>query len=124
MSAMTNKRILIVEDEVLMGGVVADLITEAGGRPIGPVLNEEEALDLLAYDRVPPDAAVLDLRATGSAGALADRLREMAVPFIFAAVLPGVAPAPHGDNPVCTKPYTPSELYAALKAAFEQPAAS
>ena len=122
MNAMTNKRILIVEDDMLIGEVVAELIAEAGGRPIGPVLNEEEALDLLSYDRLPPDAAVLDMRTAGSAGPLADRLRAMAVPFIFAAVLPGEAPAQHGGNPVCTRPYTPSDLYAALHAAFAQPA--
>jgi DNA-binding response OmpR family regulator len=120
MNAMTNKRILIVEDEVLIGDVVAELILEAGGKPIGPVLTEEEALDLLDYDDVPPDAAVLDLRAMGSAHVLADRLRAMSVPFIFAAVLPGDVPALHAGSPVCTRPYTPSALYAALEAAFEQ----
>lgn len=120
MNAMTNKRILIVEDEALIGDIVAELIAESGGTPIGPLLSEEEALDLLAYDNTPPDAAVLDLRALGSAHALADQLRVMGVPFIFAAVLPGEVPARHAGTPVCTRPYTPSDLYAALHAALAQ----
>lgn len=112
------KRVLIVEDNGLIGEVIADTIAEAGGCPIGPVLTEAEALDLINYNSDAPDAAVLDVNLEGTFFHVAERLRQMGVPFIFATGNARAIPERFRSTPVCEKPYTVHSLLKALEAAL------
>lgn len=118
MSDIADKRVLIVEDNSLIGEVIADTITDAGGWPIGPVLTETEALDVINYNPDAPDAAVLDVSLNGTSFGVAARLQELGVPFIFATGSTHDIPEAFRDAPVCQKPYTPISLLAALRRAM------
>ena len=117
---LANKRVLIVEDNAMIGEVVAETIFEAGACPLGPVLNESEALDMICYNPGTPDAAVLDLGLEGNVVAIADKLAQLGVPFVFATGKPQSVPGHHAHRPICAKPYTPAELIGALQRAFAE----
>lgn len=112
------KRVLIVEDNGLIGEVIADTITEAGGCPIGPVTTGAEALDLIDDNHEMPDAAVLDINLDGTSFHVAERLRQLGVPFIFATGNAKAIPESFRTTPVCEKPYTVRSLLIALEAAL------
>ncbi len=118
MVSIAAKRILIVEDNGLVGEVIADAIAEAGGCPIGPVLTENEALDLIDHEGKAPDAAVLDVDLDGSSFHVAERLRRLGVPFIFATGNAKEIPDAFRAAPVCEKPYTARSLLRALESAL------
>jgi CheY-like chemotaxis protein len=114
MHDITDKRVLIVEDNGLIGEVIAETIAEAGGWPIGPVLTEGEALDLIDYNPAAPDMAVLDVSLDGTSFNLAARLDKLGIPFIFATGNAHEIPEDFRHAPVCEKPYTTHNLLTAL----------
>ncbi|PXA82968.1 hypothetical protein DMC47_44780 [Nostoc sp. 3335mG] len=118
MPGISAKRVLIVEDNGLIGEVIADTIAEAGGCPIGPVLSEAEALDMINYNGEAPDAAVLDVNLDGTSFHVAERLRDVGVPFIFATGNAKEIPEIFRATPVCEKPYTVRGLLSALESAL------
>lgn len=76
-------RILIVEDELLVGMEMARAMTAQGWEVLGPAGTVEEAFSLLT-DRSPPDAAVLDINLNGQlVYPVADLLRSRDIPYIF-----------------------------------------
>jgi CheY-like chemotaxis protein len=119
MANFVNRRILIVEDNALIADHIADVVASSGASPLGPVLTEREAIELLAYDTSKPDAAILDLNLDGTSIGVAERLRALDVPFIFATGNRHDIPAHFAQQPVCEKPFTPGDLLAALRRAFE-----
>jgi CheY-like chemotaxis protein len=119
MTVFEGKRVLIVEDNGLIGAMVADMISEVGARPIGPVITEREAMDRINHDPDIPDAAILDLGLDRSSADIAARLHELGIPFIFATGAPNDVPARFSHVPTCSKPYTIADLMSALRQAFE-----
>lgn len=119
MSDLTGRKVLIVEDNGLIGEVIAETIEGAGGRPIGPVLSEREALDIIDYDQQAPDAAVLDISLDGMSFGVADRLRGLGVPFVFATGHSDRVPERFSDVRICQKPYTVHQLLGMLRDAIE-----
>ena len=75
-------RVLVVEDEVLVGMLMRDLIVEMGYFVSGPFCTLAEAnaaVDVQAFD-----AAILDVNLAGEfVYPLADRLQAMGVPYVF-----------------------------------------
>ena len=119
MTVFSGKRVLIVEDNGLIGTMVADMMSEAGARPIGPVITEREAMDRINHDPDIPDAVILDLGLDRSSADIAARLHELGIPFIFATGAPNDVPARFSHVPTCSKPYTVADLMSALRRAFE-----
>jgi hypothetical protein len=79
--------ILVVEDEIIVSGLIADILTDSGLKVAGPFRTNRDCLLFLDHDR--PDAAVLDFNiADGDSGPIAERLRELGVPFIVASAFP------------------------------------
>jgi DNA-binding response OmpR family regulator len=115
MNSIEGKRVLIVEDNGLIGEVIAETITGAGGWPLGPVVSEREALDMIDYNPGKPDAAVLDVRLDGHSFDVATRLQDLGVPFIFASGHYDDVPDHLRNVQMCQKPYTARELLAALE---------
>lgn len=75
------RRILVVEDELLIALDLKLILTESGFGVIGPVATVARALALLASAR--PDAAVLDVNLRGQpVTPVAEVLRMMRVPFV------------------------------------------
>ena len=118
MGSIMGKRILIVEDNGLIGDIIAETIVDAGGLPLGPVLSEREALEMIDYDPGVSDAAILDIRLDGMSFTLATRLQDLGVPFIFASGKCQEVPVHLRDIMMCQKPYTPGELLTALEQAM------
>jgi len=116
---IVGKHVLIVEDNGLIGEVIAESISQAGGWPLGPVLSEVEALDIINYNPGRPDAAILDLRIDGSALGVAERLQDLGVPFVFATGHVGELPERLRAVRVCEKPYTAQTLLRVLHEAIE-----
>ena len=84
MRPLTGKRVLVLEDEPLIGIVLADILENAGCVVLGPAYDVPQALNLLTTDEV--DCAVLDVNlGSGQTSApVADALEERAIPFMFA----------------------------------------
>ncbi|MDB5555144.1 MAG: hypothetical protein JWL86_5128 [Rhizobium sp.] len=82
-TSVTDKPILIVEDEYLIAADLAYQIIEDGGRVIGPALSIGDALDLLRHT-TDLGGAILDVKVDDTdTFDLADALTEAGVPFVF-----------------------------------------
>lgn len=81
--SLSGRRILVVEDDFLIGHDFAQSLEELGATVLGPVGNIDDALDLVART---PDlhGAVLDLNLGGEMSyPIADALAERGIPFVF-----------------------------------------
>jgi DNA-binding response OmpR family regulator len=81
--ALTGWNVLVVEDEFLIGCLLADYLTLTGTKVIGPAFSVSEAHELLnGKDAI--HAAVLDINLRGEmVFPLAAVLRKRGIPFIF-----------------------------------------
>lgn len=105
-------RLLMVEDEMCLALVLADLLEDAGYDvvPVGRLQDAER----LAHDGF--DVAILDINLGGElVYPVAHRLRERGVPFVFASAY-GVARVPEEfrDAPVLQKPYAAEAITRAV----------
>jgi DNA-binding response OmpR family regulator len=108
-------RVLVVEDDLLQGEHVCDLLVEEGMEPIGPAPTVADALKLL--DTTGVDAAILDVGLrNGLCFDVAHTLVARRVPFLF---LTGsrrqVLPTNFRGVPIVHKPYDPAALLEAVR---------
>jgi two-component sensor histidine kinase/CheY-like chemotaxis protein len=115
--AVKGRRILIVEDAVLLALELEAGLTEAGAKVVGVAADVDEALRMA---ETPFDVAVLDANLNGvPVTPVAEALRRMSRPFIFATGYGDAAPAPEGfDAPVVRKPYNVAQIAAAVAEAL------
>lgn len=115
--AVKGRRIIIVEDAVLLALELEAGLTEAGARVVGAAADVEEALKLCD---TPFDVAVLDANLNGTpVTPVAEALSRRGKPFIFATGYGDAAPAPEGfDAPVVRKPYNVAQIAAAVAEAL------
>jgi DNA-binding response OmpR family regulator len=101
---LQGQRILIVEDEYLVGMSLQDSLESAGATVIGPIGNVDDALHVLRQCEL--DLAVLDINLRGTkVFPVADALDELQVPFLFAsAYSAGSLPARFGQRVLLEKP--------------------
>ena len=105
-SALRGHRVLIVEDEMIVGVELETLLERHGCKVLGPAPTVARALDALDHDH--PDAALLDLNLDGqSAAPVAAALLAQRVPFVVVTGYgarqsrePEVRTAPRVDKPV------------------------
>lgn len=78
-----SRKVLVLEDEVIVALDLAETIREAGYEVIGPYYSEEKALD--ALESTEPAFAVLDVNLGKGADSLkvARRLNEIGSKFVF-----------------------------------------
>jgi len=75
-------QVLLVEDEILVGMAMRDLLTDLGYSVLGPYGDVDEAIAAASNNRI--TAAVLDVNLAGTpVYPLADELRSRKVPFVF-----------------------------------------
>ena len=80
---MSGKRILVVEDEVIVAMLLEDILADAGATVVGPAARVARALELLEAE--PVDAALLDLNLAGEVTIpVAEELKRRGIPFAFA----------------------------------------
>ncbi|MBV9420322.1 MAG: response regulator [Alphaproteobacteria bacterium] len=113
-AASRNLRILVLEDEALIGMATSELIEELGHSVVGPFLNLAVAREALAGQL---DAAILDVNlgqeeAYPAAQVLADR----GIPFIFmTGYSPDALDKRFREYPILQKPIMRDALSEAIK---------
>jgi PAS domain S-box-containing protein len=116
-SLVFGKRLLLVEDEALIGTLIHDMLVDWGFEPTTPYYRLQDALT--AAESVSFDGAILDMNLNGeSVYPLADLLASRSVPFVF---LTGYSQQTidrrFKDYPVLQKPVAPEALEALLRGA-------
>lgn len=115
------KRILIVEDEIVVALFMEDILAEFGYGIAGVVGHLDQAMNRPRdYD-----LAVLDVHLNGKpVFDFADRLAAEGLPFVFATGYGqrGI-PERHHGRPVLQKPFSPEDLRRALELASATAAA-
>ncbi len=104
------RRVLVVEDELMVGWLLQDMLTDLGCTVVGPAARIAEALAMIDVEAI--DAAVLDVNLNGELSYPgADALRAHGIPFAFstgyhkASVRDG-----YQEQAVVQKPYQASDL--------------
>ena len=111
---LSNKKVLVVEDEMLVAMLIEDMLGELGCTAITVVADIESALNCIEFDVF--DLVTLDLNLNGTRSfPVADCLMERRIPFAFSTgYAAGVVGAGYGSSPILAKPYLPSQLEAVI----------
>lgn len=116
---LAGRRILVVEDEMLVLMDIQDMLADLGCTAVVAVATVTQALQSISL--APPDAALLDLNLDGDRSYdVADALSEHHVPFAFA-----TGYGAHGmrlqdtKRPLLVKPYQASDLARTLAGLLE-----
>lgn len=105
-SALSGRRVLIVEDEVIVAFSIECEVADAGGEIVGPAHTLADAQQLIDQQI---DVAILDINIGGElVWPVARALRDRGVPYVLAsancddprAFDPGDADVPRFDKPV------------------------
>jgi DNA-binding response OmpR family regulator len=116
---LVGKRVLIVEDELLVALLIEDFLAEFGCRILGPCGSVANAL--LAARTEEFDLAVLDVNLAGEkVYPVAEVLAERQIPFLFVSGYGDDAiPPGHSEWKVCAKPFKGNELATMMSEALE-----
>lgn len=113
---MVAKKVMLVEDEVLVALDIEDIIGQAGFDVDGPYMTVSETLRAVSDSQ--PDCAILDVQLRdGEVYPAADILRDAGVPIIFHsghADSAGLTER-YPDAVICGKPCNPVNLQSALE---------
>jgi two-component sensor histidine kinase/CheY-like chemotaxis protein len=79
---VAGRRILLIEDETLVGTMMQEVLEALGFTVIGPIGNLDQAIAAATKERI--DGAILDINIAGKmVYPVADLLAARAIPFIF-----------------------------------------
>src|SRR5674476_629764 len=109
-SPISGRRVLVVEDEMMVSWLLEDMLAELGCLVVGPAGSVKQALAMIDAGAI--DVAVLDVNLNGEMSyPIADALGARGVPFVF---VTGYAKDRILDGyrvfPVLQKPFHRSEL--------------
>lgn len=118
MTGQTAKRVLIVEDDVLLAMHLEDLLIALGHEVVGQATRIDMAMELARECDI--DFAVLDINVAGTKSfPVADVLRQRGIPFAFATgygaegVMDG-----YRNYPALQKPYAQEDLERTIAQVF------
>ena len=117
---IAGRRILVVEDEMLIALLIEDAVKDSGGEIVGPASTLEKALKLAEEGEF--DAAILDVTIRGGkVYPVADLLLARGVPFVFASGHGDSAlPEELRDKPRLTKPFTAAALDEQIRSLYDE----
>lgn len=108
-----NLRILLVEDDVLIGMMLADMFDALGLPEPAQAASKDEALAIIAAE--PLGGALVDINLGDDKGwPVADALAERGIPFAFTSGGGDVLPAAHAHRRLVAKPFRISDIEVAL----------
>ena len=114
-AALSGRRVLVVEDVLLVADMIAEALTNVGCEIVGPVARRERGLVLAREMSI--ECAVLDINLDGEPSfPIAEVLQERGIPFLFVTGYGAetVMPEPLRAVPRLAKPFHVHELLAAL----------
>lgn len=118
--SLRGRSILVVEDECVIALDLAASLQDEGAVVLGPVGSVQDAYRCMR-DAPRIDAAVLDVRLSGDelVFPIADALRELAVPFVFATGCERDAfPERYRETPAFEKPVSVGRIALAMSRAL------
>jgi CheY-like chemotaxis protein len=81
-SPLSGRRVLLVEDEMIVAWLLEDMLTDLGCAVVGPAASVDQALAMMAAEAI--DVAMLDVNLNGEMSyPIADALAARGVPFVF-----------------------------------------
>ena len=81
-SPFSDRRILLVEDEIFVVWLLEDMLADLGCAVVGPASSVDQALAMIDAEAI--DAAVIDVNLNGQMSyPIADALAARGVPFVF-----------------------------------------
>ena len=110
-SPLSGRRVLVIEDEMMVAMLLQDMLADLGCAVVGPAARVGQALAMIEAVGV-LDAAVLDVNLNGQRSyPVADVLAARSVPFVFATGY-GEDSLMNGYRsfPLLQKPFKQSEL--------------
>lgn len=117
MSALSKKRVLVVEDEFLIAMMAEEMLRDLDAEPVGPAQNVAEALALIDKEEI--DAVLLDANLGGQrSDAVAEALIARRVPFVIATGYGSGGWPPDYPARILDKPYTKAQVAEALERAL------
>jgi CheY-like chemotaxis protein len=107
---LSGRRILVVEDEMLILITIEDMLADLGCESIATAATVDKALALI--DAYTFDVAMLDMNLNGNKTySVADALATRGVPFVFSTGYSGHDMKDgYRDRPVLKKPFRDQEL--------------
>jgi len=120
MTTLRGYRVLVVEDNFHLAETLSDLLDECGCVTVGPAARVSDALSLCGNDL---DGALLDISlGRETSFAIADRLTEQGVPFLFLSGYENsIIPARFGNIPNLGTPYDRDKLLEVAERRFARP---
>ena len=114
MQATKTIRVLVIEDEALVGMMIEDFLGDFGYSVVGPIENLQSAILLAATEKI--DVAVVDINISGQAAtAVADKLIERGIPFLFISGYEKMRGTRYASIPLLRKPFEPEDLHDAVE---------
>jgi CheY-like chemotaxis protein len=121
-AALAGRRVLVVEDEMMIAMMIEDILAVQGCTIVGPATSVGKAMTMARAEQF--DAALLDVNLKGElVYPAADLLIARGVPFIFLTGYDsaGVDKERFAAIPVLQKPCRPADLARLLAEAIEGP---
>ncbi len=113
---LSGRKVLVVEDEMLVAIDYCQHLTEAGAEIVGPFTSVSQAQK--SVDTADVDFAVLDYAlADQTSDPLQAALERRHIPFVVVTGYPRVLVRRSDDQQVMTKPVSPETLLETVKAA-------
>lgn len=117
-SPLSGRRVLVVEDEMMIAMLIEDILADQGCRLVGPAIRVVDALRLLDAESV--EVALLDVNLNGEdTYPIAEELRRRNIPFVFATGYGAAGvKAGYGQFVTLQKPFEADDLTEALAGAL------
>jgi CheY-like chemotaxis protein len=116
---LVGKRVLVVEDEMLVMMAIEDMLADLGCTSVTAAATVDKALALIEAEEF--DLAILDVNLDGQRSyPVAEALTRHGIPFAFSTGYGGHGAAEgHGNNSVLSKPYDHAQLAKVLTTLLE-----
>jgi CheY-like chemotaxis protein len=113
-SPFAGRRVLVVEDEMIVSWLLEDMLANLGYTVVGPAARVAQALAMIDAEAI--DVALLDVNLNGQTSyPIADALAARGVPFVFSTGYDKDRLLdPYRTLPMLQKPFHQSELGDAL----------